>query len=55
MIAQDAGPSLGSGLAMTVVGVVMVGVGAAVGGGAGTAIAIGGGALAFYGIYHWLK
>ena len=55
MMDQDSGPSLGSGLAMTVVGLVVVGVGAAVGGGSGAAIAVGGGALALYGIYHWLQ
>lgn len=55
MMDQDSGPHLGTGLAMTAVGLVGVVVGAAVGGGSGTAIAVAGGALALYGIYHWLQ
>jgi hypothetical protein len=52
---QEPAPHVGRGLAMTVAGVVLVGVGAAVKGGAGTAIAFGGGALALYGLYHWIE
>lgn len=52
---QDTGPHLGTGLAMTAVGIVAVAVGFAVKGGAGTAIALGGGALALYGLYHWIQ
>ena len=55
MTDQDVGPHVNRGLAMTVAGIVLVGVGAAVKGGAGTAIAFGGGALSLYGIYNWIK
>jgi hypothetical protein len=55
MMDQEVGPHVNRGLAMTVAGIVLVGVGAAVKGGAGTAIALGGGALSLYGIYNWIK
>jgi hypothetical protein len=55
MTDQDVGPHVNRGLAMTVAGIVLVGVGTAVKGGAGTAIAFGGGALSLYGIYNWIK
>ena len=52
---QEVGPHVNRGLAMTVAGIVLVGVGAAVKGGAGTALALGGGALSLYGIHNWIK
>jgi len=52
---QDVGPHVNRGLALTVAGIAAVGVGYAVKGEAGTVIALGGGALALYGIYHWIK
>ena len=55
MVDQDVGPHMNRGLALTAAGIVLVGVGAIVKGGAGTAIAFGGGALALYGIYNWIK
>ena len=55
MMDQDVGQNSNRGLAYTLAGVALVGVGAVVKGGAGTAIAFGGGALALYGIYHWIR
>lgn len=52
---QDVGPHVNRGLALTVAGIAAVGVGYAVKGQAGTMIALGGGALALYGLYHWIK
>ena len=49
------GPHVNRGLALTVAGIAAVGVGYAVKGQAGTVIALGGGALALYGLYHWIK
>jgi hypothetical protein len=52
---QDVGPHVNRGLALTVAGIAAVGVGYAVKGQAGTMIALGGGALALYGLYNWIK
>jgi|GEM_PF-2444601 len=52
---QDVGPHVNRGLALAVAGIAAVGVGYAVKGQAGTMIALGGGALALYGVYHWIK
>lgn len=52
---QDVGPHINRGLALTIAGLAAVGVGYAVKGEAGTVIALGGGALALYGLYHWIK
>lgn len=52
---QDVGPHVNRGLALTVAGIAAVAVGYAVRGEAGTVIALGGGALALYGVYHWIK
>lgn len=49
------GPHVNRGLALTVAGIAAVGVGYAVKGQAGTVISLGGGALALYGLYHWIK
>jgi hypothetical protein len=49
------GPHVNRGLALTVAGIAAVGVGYAVKGRAGTVISLGGGALAVYGLYHWIK
>jgi len=55
MLDQEVGPHVNRGFALTVAGVVLVGVGAVVKGGAGTAIALGGGALSLYGLHHWIQ
>lgn len=52
---QDVGPHANRGLALTVAGIAAVGVGYAVKGQGGTMIALGGGALALYGLYNWIK
>lgn len=52
---QDVGPHVNRGLALTVAGLAAVGVGYAVKGQAGTVLALGGGALALYGLYNWIK
>ena len=52
---QSIAPPVNRGLAMTLAGIAAVGVGYVVKGTAGTALAFGGGALALYGIYHWIK
>lgn len=52
---QDVGPHVNRGLALTVAGIAAVGVGYAVHGQAGTMISLGGGALALYGLYNWIK
>ena len=52
---QDVGPHLNRGFKLMVAGIAAVGVGYAVKGHAGTVIALGGGALALYGLYHWIE
>lgn len=52
---QDVGPHVNRGLAMTVAGIAVVGVGYAVKGEAGTLISLGGAALAVYGLYNWIQ
>jgi hypothetical protein len=52
---QEVGPHMNRGLAMTVAGLAAVAVGYAVKGQAGTLLALGGGALTLYGVYHWIE
>ena len=55
VVDQSIAPPVNRGLAMTIAGIAAVGIGYVVKGIAGTALALGGGALALYGIYHWIK
>lgn len=52
---QEVGPHVNRGLALTIAGIAAMGVAYAVKGEAGTVIALGGAALALYGVYHWIQ